>query len=291
MPIRHEGVEDGVREFLGSLPEGVRTRVESLRGVQARCDEVKDAYVREKRALEEKYRGLYGPLLAERRRVVIGEGDDAAADGTEGQKGVPGFWRKVLKSAEMVGEHVTRRDEDVLEHLLDVRSEPIDESTPGFKLVFQFAPNPFFTQTTLEKRYFMGEDDSILEKTEATEIDWLPGKNPAIRVIKKKPKRRGGPPRVKTVRSHSFFDFFSTPEAHDAGEMEAIADLADLLVEDDFEMGCYVKDMVIPHAVSWYTGELAEERDPEGTQIAAGHDEDEDDDGDDDDDDDDDEEK
>ena len=35
----------------------------------------------------------------------------------------------------------------------------------------------------------MGDDDSVLEKTEGTDIIWAEGKNPALKIVKKKPKK------------------------------------------------------------------------------------------------------
>lgn len=54
---------DGVRKFLESLPEAVRFQVEKLRTLQHRCDGLKSDYVKERRALEEKYRKLYGACV------------------------------------------------------------------------------------------------------------------------------------------------------------------------------------------------------------------------------------
>lgn len=123
----------------------------------------------------------------------------------------------------------------------------------------------------------MGSDDeSVLEKTEGTEITWVEGKNPSFKVITKKSSKPGEEAATKVIEKHSFFDFFSPPElpGGDGDQAVEMTDIAELLAEDDFEMGCYIKEVLIPSAVSWFTGEIADERDS---------DEDEDDDDDDDD--------
>ena len=59
--VRAQKIEtDCARKFLLSLPESVRVQVERLRALQSRCDGLKSDYLKERRALEEKYRKLYG---------------------------------------------------------------------------------------------------------------------------------------------------------------------------------------------------------------------------------------
>lgn len=131
---------DGVRKFLESLPESVRENVDALRGVQAECDVVRAQYLKEKKALEEKYRLVYEPLFSKRANLVVGAETIPAQTngGTEEEPGaVPGFWLRVLKNPDMVGDHVTRRDEPILKYLMDIRSENLEEGAAGFKLVFQ----------------------------------------------------------------------------------------------------------------------------------------------------------
>lgn len=262
---------DGVKKFLESLPEAVRDNVVKLRDVQSECDVVRGQYLKEKKELEEKYNKVYGPLFDQRATLVVGEGTSieeyaAAADTDPGA--VPGFWLRVLKNPDMVSEHVTRRDEPILKYLLDLRTEQLADNAAGFKLVFKFAPNPYFKPLTLEKKYYMGSDDeSVLEKTEGTEIEWQPDKNPTFKVVKKKAKGNAEP-KTKVVHTHSFFDFFSPPEYPKEGEQaEDIADIAELLAEDDFEMGCYIKEVLVPNAVSWFTGELADERETDDEEL------------------------
>ncbi|CAD7702623.1 unnamed protein product [Ostreobium quekettii] len=273
MPADSDGSTD-VQAFLQSLPKALRGRVETLRGIQKQCDDVLENFTKERKAMEAKYRAIYEPLYAERRAIVMGEG------GGEELGAVPGFWLKVLRGAEFVWDHVTRRDEPILKYLVDLSSAPIEGEgdKAGFKIVFQFAPNPYFTPLTLEKKYYLGDDESVLEHTDGTKVEWTDdAHNPSFKIVKKKPKKSapvGTPPTTKKVEVHTFFDFFTPPDVPD---VEDINDLTELLVEDDFEVGCYLKDMVIPNAVSWYTGEMTSERDGDAAEDPDGDDEDEDD--------------
>lgn len=124
-----------VEKFLESLPGDVRERVEKLRSVQERCDVVKQDFLKERKALEEKYRQRFDPLYKERSEIVVGSGE--FPDSCEEPGLVPCFWLKVLKSGDMIGENVTKRDEPILKYLLDISQEPIEDNKPGFKLVFK----------------------------------------------------------------------------------------------------------------------------------------------------------
>lgn len=131
----------------------------------------------------------------------------------------------------------------------------------------QFSPNPYLQTLVLEKKYFMDDnDESILERTEGTEITWSEGKNPTVKVVERKSKDTGKL-ESKVIQKHSFFDFFTPPKYIKGEEGEAdpgqLAEIAELLAEDDFEMGCYIKEVLIPSAVSIYTGEDDDDDDEE----------------------------
>ena len=127
----------GVSKFLESLPDEVRERVELLRNVQAKCDVVKKEFLRESKALDEKYRNLFDPLFKERYQLIVGSANASHRPDDQEPGLVPGFWLKVLKSADLVGGNVTKRDEPILKYLLDISHGPLDDGKPGFKLVFK----------------------------------------------------------------------------------------------------------------------------------------------------------
>ena len=56
----------------------------------------------------------------------------------------------------------------------------------GFKLVFSFSENSFFSNKQLVKTYYMASDDDdtspVLQKAVGTNIDWASGKNPGVKV-------------------------------------------------------------------------------------------------------------
>ncbi|KAL3618847.1 hypothetical protein CASFOL_037295 [Castilleja foliolosa] len=98
---------------------------------------------------------------------------------------------------------------------------------------------------------------------ERTEIEWLPGKCLTQLILKKKPKKglRKAKPITKTEKCESFFNFFSPPEVPEEGDdidEDAAKELQNLM-EQDYDVGSTIRDKIIPHAVSWFTGEAAED--------------------------------
>lgn len=100
------------------------------------------------------------------------EADDDAANGTEKEEsssflpaepivdgepgageGVPQFWLTTLRNHAGINELITERDEKALEFLTDIKYQHLTGDKMGFKLLFEFAENPYFTEKCLEKTY------------------------------------------------------------------------------------------------------------------------------------------
>ena len=138
------------------------------------------------------------------------------------------------------------------------------------------------------------DEDECLQKSVGHEITWKPGKNMTVKVVEKKQKKKG---KVRTVKEEvpadSFFNFFEPPDVPDEDE-EMDEDEMDQLheqLETDYDIGCTIKDKIVPRAVAWFTGEAVlddddEDYDDEEDDEDEDDDEEEDDDDDDDDDDD-----
>ena len=57
-------------------------------------------------------------------------------------------------------------------------------------------------------------------------------------------------------------------------DVNEVAELHEI-VEDDFEMGYTIKEVLVPHAVSFFTGEMMEEEESDNEEAAEGEDEEE----------------
>jgi nucleosome assembly protein 1-like 1 len=161
-------------DVLENLTPKIRRRVEVLREIQGKHDEIETKFREERAALEAKYQKLYQPLYNKRYEIVNGatevEGapEDAKMDQgdekTAEEKGVPSFWLTALKNNDVISEEITERDEGALIYLKDIKWCKIEEPK-GFKLEFFFDQNPYFKNTLLTKAYHMiDEDEPLLEK-------------------------------------------------------------------------------------------------------------------------------
>ncbi|MQL94220.1 hypothetical protein Taro_026875 [Colocasia esculenta] len=264
---------------------------------QKQHDDLEAKFFEERAALEAKYQKLYEPLYTKRYEIVNGvvEVDGISNDGADEtpagdkepeEKGVPGFWLTAMKTNEVLSEKIQLRDEWVLKYLKNIKWCRI-HNPKGFKLEFFFDSNPYFKNTVLTKTYHMiDEDEPILEKAIGTEIEWYPGKCLTQKILKKKPKKgsKNAKPVTKTGSRESFFNFFSPPEVPEDDE-DMDEDMAEKLqnqMEQDYDVGSTIRDKIVPHAVSWFTGDAVQDDDFE--EIGEDGDEDEEDEDEDDDD-------
>ncbi|XP_071681056.1 nucleosome assembly protein 1;2 [Lolium perenne] len=191
------------------------------------------------------------------------EGSDETAKDQIEEKGVSDFWLNAMKNHEILADD--ERDMEALKYLKDIKCFRITEPN-GFKLEFHFDTNPLFKNAVLTKTYQMiDEDEPIPEKAVGTKIEWYPGKCLTRKVLKKKAQKGSNntKPNTKTETCESFFNFFSPPQVPDDDE-EIGEDTAEQLqnqMEQDYYIGSTIRDKIIPHFVSWFTGEAAQEED------------------------------
>jgi nucleosome assembly protein 1-like 1 len=220
--------------YVENLPAPVRRRVTGLKGVQKEHAKLEAAFQEEVLQLEKKYFAKFTPLYQKRAEIVNGnlepteeeieagkaEQDDAATAESEAQdepeskeemKGIPEFWLTAMKNQVSLAEMINDRDEEALRPLSDIRMEYLDR--PGFRLIFEFASNDFFTNKTLSKTYYYREEngfggDFIYDHAEGDKIDWKAGKDVTVRVESKKQRNKSewydimGTRKVLTRSSH-----------------------------------------------------------------------------------------
>ncbi|KAL2414155.1 Nucleosome assembly protein 1 [Exophiala dermatitidis] len=267
--------------YVESLPTPVRRRVTGLKGIQKDHAKLEAEFQEEVLQLEKKYFAKFTPLYEKRAAIVNGEtepteseveaGKDEDEDegeeepkeeekpSAEDMKGIPEFWLTAMKNQISLAELITDRDEEALRSLTDIRMEYLDR--PGFRLIFEFAPNDFFTNKTITKTYYYREEngyggDFIYDHAEGDKIDWKPGKDLTVRVESKKQRNKNTKQtRVikKTVPTESFFNFFSPP-VPPTDEDEVASDIEERL-ELDYQLGEDIKEKLIPRAIDWFTGE------------------------------------
>ena len=202
--------------YVESLPAPVRRRVTGLKGIQKDHAKLEAEFQEEVLQLEKKYFAKFTPLYQKRAKIVNGASEpteeevDAGKDdeedenaekdespeettSTEPAKGIPEFWLSAMKNQISLAELITDRDEEALKSLTDIRMEYLDR--PGFKLIFEFAPNDLFTNKTISKTYFYREEngyggDFIYDHAEGDKIEWKAGKDLTVRVESKKQRNK-----------------------------------------------------------------------------------------------------
>jgi len=268
--------------YVESLPTLVRRRVAGLKGVQKEHSKLEAEFQEEVLELEKKYFAKFTPLYQKRATIVNGVAEPTAEEIKAGEedeeeqgdaeptetseepsdvKGIPEFWLSAMKNQVSLAEMITDRDEAALKDLTDVRMEYLDK--PGFRLIFEFAENDFFTNKTITKTYFYQNEsgyggDFIYDHAEGDKIDWKTGKDLTVRIESKKQRNKNTKQtRVvkKTVPTESFFNFFSPPKAPtDEDDDDAASDIEERL-ELDYQLGEDIKEKLIPRAIDWFTGE------------------------------------
>ncbi|KAK3169442.1 hypothetical protein OEA41_008825 [Lepraria neglecta] len=269
--------------YIESLPAPVRRRVAGLKGVQKEHAKLEGEFQEEVLQLEKKYFTKYTPLYEKRAKIVNGaaeptedeikageqddEEDEDGKAGTAGDEsmdqglaGIPEFWLSAMKNQISLAELITDRDEPALKFLTDIRMEYLER--PGFRLIFEFAENEFFSNKLITKTYFYQEESGyggefIYDHAEGDKIDWKPSKDLTVRVESKKQRNKNTKQtRVvkKTVPTESFFNFFDPPKAPEADDNDAASDVEERL-ELDYQLGEDIKEKLIPRAIDWFTGE------------------------------------
>ncbi|EAA14033.4 AGAP009639-PA, partial [Anopheles gambiae str. PEST] len=185
------------------------------------------------------------------------ESNPAPNDAADQPTGVPEFWLTVLKSS-FLGHMIQKRDEPVLKQLQDIRVVLVSEPVPGFELLFSFAPNEYFANEVLSKKYFLRcapnpdapvmFDGFEIYSCEGCTIDWKDGHNlvEAPGSSWRSSIRRSLPSVTTRLPASSFFDFFN-PESMTNADYDA--DFNEAIMECDFQYGYHIKETIIPRAV------------------------------------------
>jgi nucleosome assembly protein 1-like 1 len=268
----NEDVEEGEAHSNDEQEEEADTpAIAALREFQTQRHALQELYDAERIALEQKYNAQYATLYEKRMDIVTGRTAVAPLQDDD-VRGIPMFWVTIFQNHGLLTQLVTEKDSDALEYLQDVRCKN-DEDMKGYKLEFQFAPNPYFSNTVLTKHYripnMLSVGEPMLEKNQGCEIDWKPGQNLCVELVQKKQKKKGrkGHAKVRTVtveeKKDSFFNFFASPtleqldsedEEDEETRMEMMQEKMEAL-EVDFETGMVLREQIIPNAVLWFTGE------------------------------------
>lgn len=274
-------VEGDGEDAVTLLPPYVAKRVEKLKELHEKREEIMVDYLAERAKLEQKFQELFKPLYKSRAEIIQGDrdeeiakepataGEDANAEddaeGGERVSGVPQFWVVAMGNMEVTADLITEEDVDCLEHLRDVTCVD-DEDGKGFTLYFHFAPNDYFDDRILTKRYevpnLLLSDEPILQNVTGCKIAWKPGRSLTFKEVKKKQRGKGkNAGQIRTVtkkeRKESFFHFFDTPKMPSMETMnEDEANQLEEFFDHDYDVAQAFRSHIIPKAVMWFTGQV-----------------------------------
>ncbi|KAJ5641571.1 hypothetical protein N7490_005571 [Penicillium lividum] len=274
--------------YIESLPPVVRRRVAGLKGVQKEHSKLEAEFQEEVLELEKKFFAKFTPLYERRAKIINGgvepteeeveagkedeeEDEDEENDDAEKKEqqeegeptaGIPEFWLSAMKNQISLAEMITDRDEEALKKLTDIRMEYLDQ--PGFRLIFEFAENEFFTNKTISKTYYYKNEsgyggDFIYDHAEGSKIEWKAENDLTLRLESKK-QRNKNTKQTRVVKisvpTESFFNFFSPPQPPtDDDDSESVASDIEERLELDYQLGEDIKEKLIPRAIDWFTGE------------------------------------
>lgn len=264
--------------FADLNPE-VRKRVYALKKLQLETIDLEAEFHREVYELEQKFQTKHDEIFKKRSDVVNGLHQpmddecklpgiemkfDEPAEGQELTVGIQAFWVTVLKNVNELKGFLQESDEDALKYLTDIRAFSKPSPDLSFQLEFHFSPNEFFQNSVLTKTYLMKcnpepEDPFAFEgpeiyKSVGCEIMWNAGKN----VIDNSKKA----PSLNLFKADSFFNFFNPPELK--AEVTPENEKIESYLENDFEIGHYLKERVVPRAVLFFTNEIDNEMSEDG---------------------------
>ncbi|CAO1422054.1 unnamed protein product [Diamesa serratosioi] len=258
----------------------VRKKVMALKKLQLETINLDAEFHRETYELEKKYQSRHDGVYLKRKEIVNGIYEPVEEDcklpehlcveemknsvefeGAEKPLGIPQFWLTVIKNVSELSSMIKESDEPILKHLIEIRAISMPTSELSFNLEFHFEPNEYFTNTILSKTYLMKcspdvEDPFSFEgpeiyKTIGCSIAWNAGKNVTEKSVKKKDTT------MKNFKAESFFNFFNPPELKEGFSEEN--DKIEEYLENDFEIGHFLKERVVPRAVLYFTGEIDED--------------------------------
>lgn len=97
------------------------------------------------------------------------------------------FWLKAMKNSDVLGEEIKEKDEEVLQHLTDVKvaREFQGAKEKSMTLTFTFSDNEWFSNSTLTKKFILDERDGHAVSSVGTEIEWKDDKNITRKTVKK----------------------------------------------------------------------------------------------------------
>jgi template-activating factor I len=207
--------------------------IERIDDTQSDIDSLNDKASEEILQVERKYNKLREPFYKKR-------AEDIAT--------IEAFWVTAFINHPQISALLNEKDEEALAYLSNMQVSENDDIKSGYKIVFEFKENPFFSNLVLEKELKL--NDSGEPECSSTAINWKPGKS----LVENGAAAKKNP----SLESDSFFQWFSDNNGQD-------------------ELGEIIKDDLWPNPLQYYLateGEMDDMDDDEEGEFGEGDDED-----------------
>jgi nucleosome assembly protein 1-like 1 len=287
-------IEQKMIKTILNMPEPVQNRFKVLHMLSDKRSKLNDEFNEACKKLEAKIMAKKAPFMEKRKQIISGEltayGDlltkfdtthkelqekvatIVKPEGEEkdeekvptdvnylkGKAGVPDFWVRAIKSNRLIWDQVKEKDQPIMEYLKHVETEQGENEEKNLTLTLRMtfgSDNDHFKPYDLSTTLIYESEDRV-KQIIGTKIEWLEGKDPTKKKIKKKQKhKKTGETRtvVKTVDAHSFFNVFTDRKvpAKDEVDSEEENDILDKIDEvqqivEDFH------DLLVPEALEYY---------------------------------------
>eukprot|EP00434_Breviolum_minutum_P001096 symbB.v1.2.000960.t1/scaffold39.1/size394969/4 len=121
--------------------------VTELKRLDEQILEAKKDYEREVQKLRLQYQARQTPLLEQRDKVLCDT--NGSEDPLTGTPALKGFWVTAMMNHPAFEDDIESHDIPVLEYLRTIEAEDLDknDSDKGFRVMFHFAENPYFTNS------------------------------------------------------------------------------------------------------------------------------------------------
>nr|XP_018670608.1 protein SET [Ciona intestinalis] len=167
---------DDEEESSGELDELAQSNLGYIEGCQTDIDLLNQKANDEILQVEQKYIKLRQPVYTRRSRYI---------------ERVPHFWATVFSRHPQLKRVLTKEDIQCLKYLTNIQICDFEDSRSGYHMIFHFAGNPWFDNSTITKEYHLPWHDA--PSCECSDIKWKQGMN-------------------LTKKSSSFFSWFCSQE-------------------------------------------------------------------------------
>jgi len=201
--------------------EGAQSLCEEMQKVQDKIEEIEEEFDSKVLELQAQFNLKKKPFF-ESRNVII-------------QK-LPNFWFQAFTHHRALEFMLQPEDEDIFKSLASIAVEEKEDIRSGFKIIFTFQENPYFSDTSLWKEVAFAENSDAAQLSQSG-VAWKPGKNPSS------PDGDAKPGAKRSRSSKSFFRFFEEAQ------------------KDHLFAANLIKDDLWPNPLKYYTGEIDDEDD------------------------------